>query len=148
MHAVRRQRLLIVVFIVFAASAAAGLVVYALSDNMNLFYPPTEISAGKAPIGKRIRAGGMVKQGSVVRANDSLKVKFIVTDYQADLAVEYEGMLPDLFSEDEGVVVAGQLNDEGVFIATEVLAKHDENYMPPEVADTLKEQDKPKMKAY
>jgi len=114
-------------------------VFFALRENMNLFYPPADIAEGKAPIGTNIRAGGMVKEGSVVKAGDSLKVDFVVTDYAADLAVTYTGILPDLFEEGQGVVVAGKLDATGLFVAHEVLAKHDENYMPPEVADALKQ---------
>lgn len=138
MHPLRRQRLLIVLFIVVAASIAIGLLGYALRQNINLFYPPSAIAAGEAPVGRDIRAGGMVLEGSIQRAPDSLLVSFIVTDYQANVPVRYTGILPDLFSEGEGVVVAGQLDDKGVFQASQVLAKHDENYMPPEVSDALK----------
>jgi cytochrome c-type biogenesis protein CcmE len=138
-HPVRKQRLTVVLFIVIATSIAAALVFFALRENMNLFYPPADIAEGKAPIGTNIRAGGMVKEGSVVKAGDSLKVDFVVTDYAADLAVTYTGILPDLFEEGQGVVVAGKLDATGLFVAHEVLAKHDENYMPPEVADALKQ---------
>ncbi len=137
MHPQRKQRLQMVVFIVVAASLAVGLLLFALRGNINLFYPPADIAAGKAPVGQAIRAGGMVRAGSVVRAPDSLKVQFVITDYAADLTVHYEGILPDMFAEEEGAVVAGMLNDQGELMATEVLAKHDENYMPPEVAETL-----------
>ena len=139
MHPVRKQRLIVVLFIVIATSIAAALVFFALRENMNLFYPPADIAEGKAPIGTNIRAGGMVKEGSVVKAGDSLKVDFVVTDYAADLAVTYTGILPDLFEEGQGVVVAGKLDATGLFVAHEVLAKHDENYMPPEVADAIKQ---------
>ncbi len=138
MHPVRKQRLMVVLFIVVATSVAAALVFFALRENMNLFYPPADIAAGKAPIGTNIRAGGMVKKGSVNKAGDSLRVDFVVTDYAADLRVTYTGILPDLFEEEQGVVVAGKLDPTGLFVAHEVLAKHDENYMPPEVADALK----------
>lgn len=137
MHPARRQRLIIVLFIVFGASIAAALVFSALSENMNLFYPPADVVGGKAPVGKRMRIGGMVVDGSVQREPGSLKVRFEVTDYAAKVPVEYEGILPDLFSEGEGVVGSGVLLENGVFKADEILAKHDENYMPPEVADTL-----------
>jgi len=129
---------MVVLFIVVATSVAAALVFYALRENMNLFYPPADIQAGKAPIGTNIRAGGMVKEGSVVKATDSLRVDFIITDYEADLNVTYTGILPDLFDEGQGVVVSGKLDATGLMVASEVLAKHDENYMPPEVADSLK----------
>ncbi len=137
MHPQRKQRLMIVVFILCVASLAAGLLGYALKENINLFYPPAEIVSGTAPVGKAIRAGGMVQEGSVQRATDSLKIRFVVTDYSAVVTVEYEGILPDLFAEGEGVVVSGKLAEDGVFYASEVLAKHDETYMPPEVSDAL-----------
>lgn len=138
MHPKRKQRLYIVLSIVIGSSLAAGLLFYAISDNLNLFYPPAAIAAGEAPIGKRIRAGGMVEKGSVQREDDGLTVHFRVTDYKASLKVSYTGILPALFAEDDGVVVSGMLREDGSFLADEVLAKHDENYMPPEVADALK----------
>ncbi|MFT5691158.1 MAG: cytochrome c-type biogenesis protein CcmE [Oceanicoccus sp.] len=137
MHPHRKQRLIIVIFIVFGASVAVGLMSFALRENINLFYPPTEIAAGKAPVDKQIRAGGMVLEGSVKRATDSLRVEFIVTDYVANVPVVFTGILPDLFSEGEGIVATGKLDASGVFQASEVLAKHDENYMPPEVQDAV-----------
>jgi cytochrome c-type biogenesis protein CcmE len=146
MHPVRRQRLYIVLFIVVGASAAVGLIFYALSENLNLFYSPTQINAGEAPQSQRMRAGGMVREGSVVRAGDSLKINFIVTDYANDVSVTYEGILPDMFEEGQGVVVTGKLDSAGIMQAEEVLAKHDEEYMPPEVQEALdsaKESGKP-----
>ena len=137
MHPVRKQRLMIVVFVVLFSSAAIGLMVYGLSGNINLFFPPAEIAEGKAPVGQSIRVGGMVVEGSIKRSTENLKIAFELTDYQATVSVVYEGILPDLFDEGQGAVAAGKLNEEGVLIATEVLAKHDENYMPPEVADAL-----------
>ena len=137
MHPVRKQRLMIVMFVVLFSSIAVGLVVYGLSGNINLFFPPAEIAAGKAPVGQSIRVGGMVVEGSIKRSTDSLKIAFELTDYQASVPVVYEGLLPDLFDEGQGAVAAGRLNEEGVLMATEVLAKHDENYMPPEVAEAL-----------
>lgn len=137
MHPVRKQRLLLVLFVVLFSSAAIGLVVYAMSGNINLFFPPAEVAAGKAPTGKPIRVGGMVVEGSVQRSDDSLAVAFELTDYEAKVGVVYEGILPDLFGEGQGAVASGALNADGVLVATEVLAKHDENYMPPEVADAL-----------
>lgn len=138
MHPARKRRAQIIVFMLLAVAIATGLMLYALRDNINLFYPPADIAAGKAQVGQNIRAGGMVREGSIVRTPGSLNVNFVVTDYEADLTVKYDGILPDLFAEGAGVVVAGQLNEQGEFIASEVLAKHDENYMPPEVAETLK----------
>ena len=137
MHPLRRQRLLVVISIVLFSSAAIGLAAYALRGNINLFYPPAEVAAGAAPVDTRIRVGGMVVDGSIRRADDSLQVEFQVTDYVATVDVVYEGILPDLFGEGEGAVVSGRLGADGVMRAEEVLAKHDENYMPPEVADAL-----------
>lgn len=137
MHPVRKQRLLIVLFVVVFSSSAIGLMVYALSGNINLFFPPAEVAAGNAPVGTPIRVGGMVKEGSVQRSNDSLEIRFEVTDFQATVPVVYTGILPDLFDEGQGAVASGVLNEAGVLQASEVLAKHDENYMPPEVADAL-----------
>jgi cytochrome c-type biogenesis protein CcmE len=137
MHPVRRQRLYVVLFIALFSSAAIGLVIYAMRGNINLFYPPAEVVAGKAPVDQSIRVGGMVVKGSVQRATDSLQVNFQLTDYQASVPVVYTGILPDLFAEGQGAVASGSLNGDGVLEATEILAKHDENYMPPEVADAL-----------
>ncbi|MFK7975056.1 MAG: cytochrome c maturation protein CcmE [Halioglobus sp.] len=137
MHPVRRQRLFLVLFVVLFSSAAIGLIAYALRGNINLFYPPAEVAAGKAPVGKALRVGGMVVQGSVQRSDSDLEVRFELTDYQARVPVVYRGILPDLFAENEGAVASGTLNADGLLEATEVLAKHDETYMPPEVADAL-----------
>lgn len=139
MHPVRKQRLMAVIFMVAFSSVAVGLVSYALRGNINLFFPPQDIVAGKAPVGRAIRLGGMVVEGSVKRSPDSLEVSFDVTDYRATVTAVYEGILPDLFAEGQGVVAAGVLDENGVLRATEVLAKHDENYMPPEVAEALGE---------
>ncbi|MEE8057598.1 MAG: cytochrome c maturation protein CcmE [Pseudomonadales bacterium] len=133
MHPLRKQRLIIVLFIVFGAAVAVALLSFALRENINLFYPPADIVAGLAPEGKSIRAGGMVVEGSIKRDPNSLRVDFVVTDYQASIPVVYTGILPNLFAEGQGVVASGMLDADGVFQATEVLAKHDENYMPPEV---------------
>ncbi len=137
MHPVRRQRLYLVLFVAVFSSAAIGLVVYAMRGNINLFYPPARVVAGEAPVGKPIRVGGMVVKGSVQRADDSLQVEFQLTDFQSFVPVVYTGILPDLFGEGQGAVASGVLNADGVLEATEILAKHDENYMPPEVADAL-----------
>ncbi len=138
MHPVRRQRLGVVLIVVIFSSLAIGLVMYAMRGNINLFYPPSEVVAGIAPQGKAIRVGGMVQDKSVQRSADSLQVKFVITDFQASVEVIYDGILPDLFGEGQGVVVLGLLGSDGKFTATEVLAKHDENYMPPEIAESLK----------
>ena len=137
MHPVRKQRLFIVLFVVLFSSVAVALVVYALRGNINLFVPPAEVAAGKAPVGQPVRIGGMVAEGSVQRSDDSLEVRFDITDFQATVPVVYVGILPDLFDEGQGAVASGVLDEGGVLTATEVLAKHDENYMPPEVAEAL-----------
>jgi cytochrome c-type biogenesis protein CcmE len=137
MHPARKQRLMLVSLVVVLSSAAIGLVAFALRDNINLFYPPADVVAGKAPIDRSIRLGGMVVEGSIERSDTDLDTTFWVTDYEASVAVRYNGILPDLFAEGEGVVVEGMLDKGGALNATQVLAKHDENYMPPEVAAAL-----------
>lgn len=137
MNPKRKQRLFIVLFIVFGVGAAVGLTMYSLSQNINLFYSPTQISKGEAPQGTRIRAGGMVVDGSVKRDQNSLFVEFGITDYESTVTVHYTGILPDLFREGQGIVAQGELDENNVLKAAEVLAKHDENYMPPEVAEAL-----------
>ncbi|TQV78241.1 cytochrome c maturation protein CcmE [Exilibacterium tricleocarpae] len=137
MHPIRKQRLMFVIFIVCFSSLAVGLMAYALRENINLFYPPSKIVSGEAPVDTLIRAGGCVLPGSVERAGDSLAVSFLVTDGAAQLQVQYEGILPDLFAEGEAAVVHGRLDGDGVFQASQVLAKHDETYTPSEVADTV-----------
>jgi cytochrome c-type biogenesis protein CcmE len=134
----RRNQLFLVLFLVASAGAAVGLALIALKENINLFYSPEEIVSGKAPHDQLIRAGGMVREGSVVRSTTDLQVSFVVSDLQqSDYTVQYEGILPDLFREGQGVIARGRLGEDGVFQAEEVLAKHDENYMPPEVADVI-----------
>lgn len=140
MHPKRKQRLILVLFLVFGFSIVLGLALYALSENINLFYNPTQIANGEAPEGSRIRAGGMVVEGSVSRDSVTLANKFSLTDYNATINVEFIGILPDLFREGQGIVALGKLNAENILIADEVLAKHDENYMPPEVAESLQHQ--------
>ncbi|AKO51919.1 cytochrome C biogenesis protein CcmE [Marinobacter psychrophilus] len=137
MHPIRKKRLTIVLFLLAGLAVAVGLTTYALRQNINLFYDPTQIAAGEAPADVRIRAGGMVEEGSVLRDTESLKVAFRVTDFTESVTVEYVGILPDLFAEGQGIVAMGRLDSEGVFVADQVLAKHDENYMPPEVAYAL-----------
>ena len=137
MHPVRKQRLIIVCSVVLFSSLAAGLGAYALRGNINLFYPPVDVSAGLAPLDRPIRVGGMVVDGSVQRSSENLEVRFAVTDYEATVPIVYVGILPDLFGEGEGAVASGRLSADGVLTATEVLAKHDEEYMPPEVAEAL-----------
>lgn len=138
MHPVRKQRLIVVLFILFGTAIAVGLITFALRDNINLFYSPGDIAAGRAPVGKQIRAGGMVVKGSLKHDPHSLRVRFVVTDYVSRVPVVYTGILPDLFAEGQGVVATGKLDRNGVFQATQILAKHDEKYMPPEVKDAVK----------
>ena len=115
---------------------AVLLVFKGLSENINLFYSPSDLH--KAQINAQIRVGGMVRKDSIIRLESSLRVSFVITDFKEDLVVYYDGILPDLFSEEAGIVAKGKINEEGIFVANEVLAKHDENYMPPEVAKALK----------
>ncbi|WP_017937976.1 cytochrome c maturation protein CcmE [Zestomonas thermotolerans] len=139
MNPLRKKRLFIVLGILAGVAIAVGLALTALQQNINLFYTPTQIANGEAPQDTRIRAGGMVKEGSVQRSADSLEVRFVVTDYAKDVTIQYHGILPDLFREGQGIVALGKLNAEGVLVADEVLAKHDEKYMPPEVTKALKD---------
>ena len=131
----RHKRLAIAGGVVIAVGAIAALVLNAFQSNLVFFYSPTQIAAKEAPANRTFRIGGLVQEGSVKR--DGVKVNFIVTDTGSTVPVVYEGILPDLFKEGKGVVAQGQLKD-GVFVAREVLAKHDENYMPPEAAEALK----------
>lgn len=134
----RRNRLLLVLALVCGLGLAVTFVLKALNSNINLFYTPVQVLASEVPIGARVRAGGMVEAGSIRRAADSLEVSFIVSDLAgAAFEIRYTGILPDLFREGQGVVATGALSDEGVFFAEEILAKHDEKYMPPEVAMAL-----------
>ena len=137
MHPIRKQRLQIVLLIVIASSAAVGLVAYMLGQNANYFFTPSQVLQGEAPDNVTIRAGGMVVKGSIERSTDSLDVSFLVTDGMANLRVNYNGILPDLFAEDEAAIATGRLDESNVLQATQVLAKHDENYTPPEVADAM-----------
>ena len=140
MNPKRRNRLLTVLFIFAGSAGAVTLLLLAANENLNLFHPPEQIAAGTAPVGVPIRAGGMVLEGSVVRAPDSLDVEFVLTDYQgSDFHVIYSGILPDLFREGQGILVKGELDAAGVFRAVEVLAKHDENYMPPELMPLVRD---------
>jgi len=133
----RKRRLILVIVLVALVAIAAGLTLYALRANINLFFTPSQVATGEAPHGRTMRLGGVVKENSVVRENDSLAISFIVTDFAGDVHVSYDDILPDLFREGQGVVVIGTLRDDGRFMAQQVLAKHDENYMPPEVAEAL-----------
>jgi len=135
----RKKRLYLILGLLVGVAIAVGFALSALQQNINLFYTPTQIANGEAPLDTRIRAGGMVEKGSVQRSSDSLDVRFVVTDFNKSVPITYRGILPDLFREGQGIVALGKLNADGVVVADEVLAKHDEKYMPPEVTKALKE---------
>ena len=139
MNPIRKQRIYALIAIVVGSILAVYLVVSALSKNLNLFYSPTDLLNNDLSPETLIRAGGMVREGSIKRSDTSLSIEFVVTDFKNDLKIKYSGILPDLFSEKTGVVVQGYLEKEGTFRAIEVLAKHDENYMPPEVAKLMEQ---------
>ncbi len=134
----RSRRKVLVLALVFGVSIATVLGLTALEENMLFFFSPTQVNAGEAPQERSFRVGGLVVPGSINRLPDSLTVQFEVTDNAENMTVEYTGILPDLFREGEGIVAIGSFAAGGRFVADEVLAKHDENYMPPEVADALK----------
>lgn len=134
----RTQRLVLIGMMVIGVAAAATFALNAFNENIMFFFSPTEVEAGKAPANATFRLGGMVVEGSVKRPGDDLLVAFVLTDFEKTVSVEYTGILPDLFREGQGIVSRGRLRTDGVFVAEEVLAKHDENYMPPEVAESLK----------
>ena len=134
----RQRRLFVVLMLLLGVGGAVALALNAFRDNLLYFVSPSEVAAGKAPAERSFRMGGMVEKGSVQRDEDSLRVRFVLTDFAKEVPVQYDGILPDLFREGQGIVAKGHLNEQGVFVASEVLAKHDETYMPPEVADALK----------
>ncbi len=135
----RSRRKVLVLSIVFGVAMASVLGLTAFEENLLYFYSPTQVKAGEAPKAHSFRVGGLVVDGSVNRAPDSLMVQFDVTDNEESMTVQYTGILPDLFREGQGIVAMGSFDDNSVFVADEVLAKHDEKYMPPEVAAALKE---------
>ena len=152
MHPKRKNRLILILFMVIGLGSAVGLMMYSLSQNIDLFYKPSEIHFGKVETGikpeagQRLRIGGIVVPGSVKRDPTSLKVSFDLVDMRtplvfsesdATVTVSYSGILPDLFREEQGIVANGTLQQDGSILASEVLAKHDENYMPPEAAEAL-----------
>lgn len=139
MRAVRKKRMQLVIFLALGAAVAVAIVLYALRQNINLFFTPTQIAAGEAPIGREIRAGGLVVDGSVNRSDESLYVEFTITDTAAQVVVAYDGILPDLFREGQGIIAEGKLDENGVVQASQVLAKHDEEYMPPEIKKAMEE---------
>lgn len=134
----RRRRLTLVLGILLGVSIAGGLALSAFRQSVTFFFDPTAVAAGKVPAGERFRLGGMVTKGSFHQVPGSLEKRFVVTDFQHDVPVVYNKVLPDLFRENAGVVAYGRMAADGTFVADEVLAKHDENYMPPDVAKSLK----------
>lgn len=135
----RQQRMLAVGLVVVGVAIATGLTLQAMKDSMMFFVSVTEVAEGKYPADRNFRVGGLVKDGTVQRQEGSLEMTFQVTDLRCDLGVSYSGVLPDLFREGQGVVAHGRIDESGIFVADEILAKHDENYMAPEVADSLAE---------
>jgi len=138
MNPIRKKRLTLIGLMVAGIGVATWLALNAFDENLMFFFSPTEVVAGKAPSAHPFRIGGLVTKDSVKRKADGLTTSFSVTDTAKTVTVEYTGILPDLFREGQGIVAMGRLNPDGVFVASEVLAKHDENYMPPEVAASLK----------
>jgi cytochrome c-type biogenesis protein CcmE len=135
----RRKRLYVVMGILGGVAASVSLAVMASRQNIMFYYDPTQVATGHAPQDKRFRIGGMVVKGSVQRKPGDLQVRFVLTDFAHQVPVEYTGVLPDLFREGQGIIAHGTIGADGAFVADEVLAKHDEKYMPPEVAASLKQ---------
>ena len=133
----RKKKLTVIIFIATGLTITVGLTLFALGQNMNMFYTPSQVALGEVEVGRQFRIGGMVKEGTFVSATDSLRVKFETTDYVHAVPVQYEGILPDLFREGQGIVAEGSVDADGVFMASKVLAKHDENYMSQEVKAAL-----------
>ena len=134
----RQKRFLFIAVAVAALALVVGLVLNALDKNVSLYFTPTQVFNNEAPHGRSFRIGGLVEEGSVKRQMDGLTVNFVITDQHKSIPVVFKGILPDLFKEGKGVVAQGKVEADGVMHAEEVLAKHDENYMPPEAADALK----------
>jgi cytochrome c-type biogenesis protein CcmE len=134
----RRNRVILIVLMLAGVGVAVGFALKAFNENLMFFYTPSAVTAGEAPVDRLIRVGGLVTTGSVRRKEDGLTVVFDITDNADTISVQYTGILPDLFREGQGIIARGRLGDHRLLIAEEVLAKHDENYMPPEVADALK----------
>lgn len=138
MKPARKQRLILIALMLLGIGFAAGFALKAFNENLMYFFSTSDVVSGKAPKQALFRLGGMVVKGSVMRPEHSLLVRFKLSDFSQEVMVEYSGILPDLFREGQGIVAKGRLDERGVFVAEEVLAKHDENYMPPEVASSLK----------
>lgn len=140
MHAIRKRRLYALLALIILLSLVASLVLYAMRQNISLFYTPTQVIQGQAPENHHIRVGGMVVKGSIHYLNHGRVVEFTVADFDAQIKVQYKGLLPDLFREGQGVVVNGCIKGKNLVIASEVLAKHDAKYMPPEIRGMVKKQ--------
>lgn len=141
----RHRRMMLVGLILLGVGGAVAFALTAFQEDLLYFYSPSEVTAGKAPADKVFRVGGMVIKGSFQRPAGSLEARFVLTDYAHDVTVRYTGVLPDLFREGQGIIARGRMNADGVFVAEEVLAKHDENYMPPAVAESLRKQQDPRV---
>jgi len=139
----RKKRLMLIVLMIAGVAVGVTFALKALNENIMFFFSPADIEAGKAPANKDFRVGGVVVEGTVARPGEGLTVQFDLTDNQSVVTVNYTGILPDLFREGQGIIANGKLNNEGVFVAQEVLAKHDENYMPPEVMEAMKKSGQP-----
>ena len=139
----RQRRLLTVVLVLAGVGVATALALQAFRENLLYFYTPTQVLSGEAPAGRKVRLGGLVTKGSVRRTPGQMEVRFDVTDLGKTVTVSYTGVLPDLFRDGQGVIAHGVMGSDGTFVADEVLAKHDENYMPPEVAQSLKDKGHP-----
>ena len=137
MHPERKRRLWIVVGSIVALALGISLVLYAMRQNINYFYTPTQILNGEAPKLRTVNTGGLVVKDSVKRDADSLKVQFILSDADKEVVVHYDGILPDLFREGQGIIAIGKITEQNIVIAEQILAKHDENYMAPEVKDAI-----------
>jgi len=135
----RHKKLLVIVLGLAGIGIAAALILNAFQSNLVFFFSPTQVANGEAPSDRAFRIGGLVEQGSLKREGNGLTVRFVVTDTAKSMPVVYQGILPDLFKEGKGVVAEGKLGANGLFTATQVLAKHDENYMPPEAASALEQ---------
>jgi len=141
----RHKKLALIVLVVAALGVAVALVLNAFNSNLVFFFSPTQVANGEAPTSRAFRIGGLVEEGSIKREADGLTTRFVVTDTARSMPVTYTGILPDLFKEGKGVVAEGSLGPDGVFAATQVLAKHDENYMPPEAASAIEQAQKAQM---
>lgn len=142
MNKIHKRRLYLVIFFIIGLTTATALILFALKKNINVFLTPSQLANAHVTTDYHFRLGGVVKPGSVKHGKDNLIINFIVTDYKSEIPVQFNGVLPDLFREGKGVIAEGYINTKGTFIATQVLAKHDENYMPKNVYKALREEAK------